>query len=86
MLDTNVRADKPTMTIVHSFAKGDQVVTTEPHRGFDFGLAATVISIDPRSGKVTIAPRTAEPPSVYLSIDATSLRYLRPGYRALWTS
>ena len=69
---------KPIVTSRQGFSSGDRVVTTRPHRGFDFGLAATVVSVDPRSGKVTIAPRTTEPPSVFLSIDASSLRYLRP--------
>ena len=59
-----------------SFLSGDRVVTTEPYRGFDFGLSATVVSVHPYSGVVTIAPLTDEIQSVFLSIDATSLRHL----------
>lgn len=59
-----------------SFLNGDRVVTTEPYRGFDFGLPATVVSVHPYSGVVTIAPLTDEAQSVFLSVDPTSLRRL----------
>ncbi len=60
-----------------SFSSGDRVATTEPYRGFDFGLSATVVSVHPYSGTVTIAPLAHEPRSVFLSVDPSSLRHLR---------
>ena len=60
-----------------SFSRRDRVSTTEAYRGFDFGLSATVVSVHPYSGMVTIAPLTHEPPSVFLSLDPSSLRHLR---------
>jgi hypothetical protein len=62
--------------LASNFFQGDRVVTTEPYRGFDFGLSATVISVHPNSGMVTVAPLTDEPRSVFLSIDPSSLRHL----------
>ena len=60
-----------------SFSSGDRVETTEPYRGFDFGLSATVVSVHPYSGAVTIAPLTPEPWSVFFSVDPSSLRHQR---------
>jgi len=79
MLDTyerNVRADKSTVTSCHSFSTGERVVTTEPYRGFDHGLAAMVVSVHPSSDKVTVAPRTVAYRSVFLTVEASSLRHL----------
>jgi hypothetical protein len=58
-----------------SFSNGDRVVTTEPYRGFDLGLSATVVAVHASSGMVTIATLTDEPRSVFLSVDPSSLRH-----------
>jgi hypothetical protein len=63
-------------TVATSFSNGDRVATTQPYRGFDCGLSATVISVHPFSGIVTIAPLTEGPTSVFLSVDPSSLRHL----------
>lgn len=65
--------------MANSFSAGDRVVTTEPYRGFDFGLSATVVSVHSNSGRVTVAPLTGKPQSVFLSIDPLSLRHLGSG-------
>ncbi|MDX6586828.1 MAG: hypothetical protein QOI31_1301 [Solirubrobacterales bacterium] len=59
------------------FTFGDRVETTEPYRGFDSGLEARVVSVDPRSGRVTVAPWVGETPSVLLFFEASSLRRSR---------
>ena len=43
--NSTTRALGPTMAT--SFSSGDRVATTEPYRGFDFGLSATVVSVHP---------------------------------------
>ncbi len=58
------------------FSSGDRVTTTEPYRGLDSGLTATVVSVDARTGMITVAPPTDEPRSVLLSVGASSLRHL----------
>jgi hypothetical protein len=65
--------------VAESFLTGDRVVTTEPYRGFDCGLSATVVSVHPNSGRITVAPLTEEPRSVFLSVDPSSLRHLGSG-------
>jgi hypothetical protein len=53
---------------------GDSVEIIEPYRGFDSGLVARVVSVDSASGKVTVVPQAVEPPSVFLSVEASRLR------------
>ena len=65
------------IAVATTFSNGDRVATTEPYRGFDFGLPATVVSVHPYSGTVTIAPLADQPWSVFLSVDPSSLRHLR---------
>ena len=58
----------------HHFTPGEIVQAIESYSGLDAGLEASVVVVDPNSGKIVVAPWPDEPTSVLISVEPSRLR------------